>query len=46
VANAWEKGDVLLLDNMLMSHGRSSFTGERKILVSMNTGYSTVLQNG
>lgn len=37
----WEKGDVLLLDNMLMAHGRSSFTGERKILVSMNTGYSS-----
>jgi amino acid adenylation domain-containing protein len=41
VVYPWEKGDVLLLDNMLMSHGRSSFTGERKILVSMNTGYST-----
>jgi amino acid adenylation domain-containing protein len=43
VVDAWEKGDVLLLDNMLMSHGRSSFTGERKILVSMNTGYSSVI---
>lgn len=40
----WEKGDVLLLDNMLMSHGRSSFTGERKVLVSMNTAHSTLVQ--
>jgi alpha-ketoglutarate-dependent taurine dioxygenase len=45
VVYPWEKGDVLLLDNMLMSHGRSSFTGERKILVSMNTGYSTTQQS-
>jgi amino acid adenylation domain-containing protein len=34
---AWEKGDLLLLDNMLMAHGRNPFTGNRKILVSMNT---------
>lgn len=31
----WKKGDVLVLDNMLVAHGRSSFTGERKVLVSM-----------
>jgi len=31
----WKKGDVLILDNMLFSHARRSFTGQRKILVSM-----------
>lgn len=31
----WQKGDVLLLDNMLAAHGRSSFEGERRILVGM-----------
>ena len=31
----WKKGDVLLLDNMLMAHGRSSFTGDRAVLVGM-----------
>lgn len=32
----WEKGDVLFLDNMLMSHGRSPYEGERKIIVSIS----------
>lgn len=31
----WRKGDVLVLDNMLMAHGRNPFEGERKILVAM-----------
>lgn len=31
----WEKGDVLMLDNMLMAHGRMPFKGERKVYVSM-----------
>ncbi|MBD0259180.1 MAG: TauD/TfdA family dioxygenase [Cytophagales bacterium] len=31
----WQKGDFLLLDNMLVAHGRASFKGERKVLVAM-----------
>jgi alpha-ketoglutarate-dependent taurine dioxygenase len=31
----WKRGDVLLVDNILASHARDSFEGERKILVAM-----------
>ena len=31
----WEKNDFLLLDNMMFSHGRKPFNGERKILTAM-----------
>ena len=31
----WQQGDVLMLDNMLMAHGRMPFKGDRKIYVSM-----------
>ena len=30
-----EKGDLLLLDNMLFSHGRNPYVGDRKVLVGM-----------
>jgi alpha-ketoglutarate-dependent taurine dioxygenase len=33
---SWQKGDVLIVDNMLISHGRKSFTGPRKIYVAMS----------
>jgi alpha-ketoglutarate-dependent taurine dioxygenase len=33
----WQKGDLLMLDNMLVAHGRESFAGPRKILTAMTT---------
>jgi alpha-ketoglutarate-dependent taurine dioxygenase len=35
VTFTWEKGDVLLVDNMLVAHGRMPFTGKRTVLVAM-----------
>jgi alpha-ketoglutarate-dependent taurine dioxygenase len=32
----WQEGDLLLLDNVLVSHGRMPFSGARKILVAMS----------
>jgi len=32
---SWQKNDVLLLDNMLVAHGRASYCGPRKIMVGM-----------
>jgi alpha-ketoglutarate-dependent taurine dioxygenase len=35
VTFTWEAGDLLMLDNMLVAHGRNPFVGKRKILVGM-----------
>ncbi len=35
----WERGDVIILDNMLTAHGRWSFRGERKIIFGMAEPY-------
>jgi alpha-ketoglutarate-dependent taurine dioxygenase len=32
----WQPGDLLIVDNILVSHGRNPFTGKRRILVSMS----------
>jgi hypothetical protein len=37
----WKSGDVLLLDNMCVAHGRRPFEGSRKIVVGMAEPYET-----
>jgi alpha-ketoglutarate-dependent taurine dioxygenase len=41
VSFRWRQRDLLLLDNMLVAHARSSFKGPRKILVAMTQPCST-----
>ncbi|MEU9575384.1 TauD/TfdA family dioxygenase [Streptomyces massasporeus] len=33
---AWHEGDVLVIDNLLVGHGRRPFTGPRRVLVAMS----------
>lgn len=40
VAFLWQRGDLLMLDNMLVAHGRYPYAGERKILTSMGEPFS------
>jgi len=36
VSFPWQRGDLLMIDNMLTVHSRAPYTGERKILVAMS----------
>lgn len=33
---AWQRGDLLVLDNMLTAHGREPFAGPRRVVVAMS----------
>jgi alpha-ketoglutarate-dependent taurine dioxygenase len=35
ISFTWQKGDILMLDNMLVAHGRRPYSGPRRILVAM-----------
>ncbi|MFQ5618976.1 MAG: TauD/TfdA family dioxygenase [Rhodospirillales bacterium] len=43
IAFPWQKGDILLLDNMLVAHGRNRFAGEREILLAMGDSYRSLV---
>lgn len=36
----WQKGDVMMVDNFLASHGREPFVGPRRVLVAMAELYT------
>ena len=36
----WQRGDVLMLDNMLVAHGRAPYEGNRKVIVAMAEPYT------
>ncbi len=40
IAFPWQKGDVVLVDNMQAAHGRRPFSGSRKVIVALMEGYS------
>jgi alpha-ketoglutarate-dependent taurine dioxygenase len=42
----WQAGDVLLLDNMLMSHARAPYAGTRRVLVGMAQPHEGPWKNG
>lgn len=35
VSFPWQRGDVMLIDNMSIYHARESYTGDREVLVAM-----------
>jgi len=36
----WEKGDLLVIDNMLVAHGRTTYRGERRIALTLGRMHS------
>lgn len=40
IAFPWQERDILMLDNMLVAHGRMPFAGRRKVVVGMAESFS------
>lgn len=40
VACPWQAGDLLMLDNMLVAHGRNPFAGTRRVLTAMGEPFT------
>ena len=41
---SWQDGDVIMLDNMLVAHGRTPFEGPRKVVVAMAGSHGNLQQ--
>lgn len=42
VSFPWQKSDVMLIDNLRVSHGRNVFSGNRKVFVAMTEPFGAV----
>jgi alpha-ketoglutarate-dependent taurine dioxygenase len=42
---AWQKGDVVMIDNMLVAHARTTYRGDRLIALTLGDPYTSI-QNG
>lgn len=40
---AWRRGDLLLVDNIAVAHGRNPFAGKRRLLVVLGDRYTRVI---
>lgn len=41
----WYEGDILMLDNMSIVHGRESYAGKRKVIVAMSESQTSTTSN-
>lgn len=46
IAFEWQRNDLLLVDNMLYSHGRTAYSGNRQVLVGMSRLHGSDLNLG